>query len=397
MKSLSRQALAIKPSATLAVDSKAKALRAQGFNVLNFGIGEPDFDTPEHIRQAGIDAIRDGWTRYTPAAGLPELRRAVADRLKADTGAEYEPSQIVVASGAKHVLFIALQTLLDPGDEVILPAPYWVSYYEMIRMAGGVPVIVHAPEEQDFKMTPAQLDAAVTEKTKAVMINSPSNPAGSVYSEAEMRALAELCRVRDLYIISDEIYNNLVYDGLRCFSIAACGEDARARSILVNGVSKSYAMTGWRIGYAAAPANIAKAMSSYLSHSTGAPGTMCQLAAVAALNGSQDTVEQMCQAFDVRRRFLVERINAIDGVSCIMPQGAFYVMVNLSQLMGRTIGGVLIDSDSAFAEAFLEQSLVALTPCVGFGMPDFVRWSYAAGLEQLREGADRLESFLRKS
>ena len=395
MKSLSRQALAIKPSSTLAVDSKAKALRAQGLNVLNFGIGEPDFDTPDYIKQVGIDAINAGRTKYTPAAGLPELRRAIADRLRQDTGAEYEPSQVVVASGAKHVLFIVLQTLLNPGDEVILPAPYWVSYYEMIRMAGGVPVIVRAPEEQDFKISPAQLDAAVTERTKAVMLNSPSNPSGAVYSESEMRALAEMCRKHDLYIISDEIYDNLVYDGQRCFSAASCGEDARARSIVINGVSKSYAMTGWRIGYAAAAPEIAKAMSSYLSHSTGAPGTMCQVAAAAALSGPQGTVEQMRLAFDQRRRFLVERINSIDGVSCIMPQGAFYVMVNLSKVIGRTIGGTLIDSDTAFAEAFLEQSLVALTPCVGFGMRNFVRWSYAASMDALRDATDRLELFLK--
>jgi aspartate aminotransferase len=395
MKSLSKIALAIQPSATLAVDSRAKEMRARGLNVLNFGIGEPDFNTPEAIQEAGIQAIRQGRTKYTPAAGVPELRSAAALRIKQDFGVDYDSKQIVIASGAKHVLFVAFEVLVNCGDEIILPAPYWVSYYEMIRMAGGIPVIVNAPESQHFKITPEQLEQNITEKTKAFVLNNPSNPTGMVYNRAELKALAEVCRKHDIYVVSDEIYSNLIYDNVEFTSFAAISPDAKQRTIVVNGVSKSYAMTGWRIGYAAANPEIAKAMSSYLSHSTGAPGTMCQYAAAEAFSGSQETVAKMRNAFDNRRKYLVERINSIANVSCLRPQGAFYVMLNLEKLIGRTLGGKLIRNDSDFAEAFLEKSLVAVTPCVGFGMPNFVRWSYAAGMEQIAEGTERLEEFLK--
>jgi len=395
MKSLSRIATAIQPSATLAVDSRAKEMRAQGLDVLNFGIGEPDFYTPEAIQEAGIQAIREGYTKYTPAAGISKLRSAVAMRIKQDFGVDYDAKQIVVASGAKHVLFVALQVLVNYGEEVILPAPYWVSYYEMIHMAGGVPVVVNAPESQHFKITPEQLEQNITEKTKAFILNNPSNPTGMVYSRSELEALAEVCKKHDIYVISDEIYNNLIYDDVEFTCFAAISPDAKQRTIVVNGVSKSYAMTGWRIGYAAANPEIAKTMSSYLSHSTGAPGTMCQYAAAEALSGSQETVIKMRRAFDIRRKYLVARINSIADISCLRPQGAFYAMLNLEKLIGRTLGGKCIQNDSDFAEVFLEKSLVAVTPCVGFGMPNFVRWSYAANMEQIAEGAERLEEFLK--
>lgn len=395
MKPLSKIATAIAPSATLVVDSRAKQMRAQGLNVLNFGIGEPDFDTPDSIKEAGIEAIRAGRTKYTPAAGITELRAAVAARMKQEIGVDYDFKQIVVASGAKHVIFVALAVLLNYGDEVILPAPYWVSYYEMIRMAGGVPVVVDAPESQDFKITAAQLEASITPKTKALILNNPSNPTGMVYDRGELEALAEVCKKYDLYVISDEIYNNLIYDDVAFTSFAAISPDAYERTVLINGVSKTYAMTGWRIGYSASNAQIAKTMDGYLSHSTGAPGTMCQDAAVEALAGPQSTVLKMRKAFDERRKYLVSRINSIPDVSCLTPQGAFYVMVNLEKLIGRTLGGKVIHNDNDFAEAFLENALVALTPSVGFGIPNFARWSYAAGMEQIVEGTNRLEEFLR--
>ncbi len=396
MPEFSRIASSVHASTTLAVDSLAKQMKAEGLDVIGFGAGEPDFNTPENISEAGIRAIREGKTRYTPAAGLVELRKAVAERLRLDCGLEYDFSQIVVASGAKHSVFITLCAILNPGDEVIVPAPYWVSYYEMIRMAGGVPVVVKAEEKQNFKITAEQLEAAVTDKTKAVIFNNPSNPTGMLYSEAEMRPLADVCVRRDLFLIADEIYCGLVYDGKPFVSFAALGDAVKARTILVNGVSKSYAMTGWRIGYTASCPELAKIMGNYLSHSTGAPGTMCQWAAVEALTGPQDTIEAMRKVFEERRNYIVQRMNAIPGVSCIVPDGAFYVMMNLEKLLGRTLGGRHIQNDDDFAIAFLEKGLVAVVPCSGFGMPNFVRWTYATSMENIREGLDRLERFLSK-
>lgn len=395
MKPLSHIAMSIQPSATLAVDSRAKELKQAGMDVLNFGIGEPDFDTPANIKAAGIKAIEDGQTKYAPAAGIVPLRKAAARRLKEDCGLDYDYTQIVVASGAKHSVYVALQVLLNHGDEVILPAPYWVSYYEMIHMAGGVPVELFAPEEQDFKITPQQLEAAMTDKTKAIILNNPANPTGMVYTRDELAALAEICKKYDIYVISDEIYDCLVYDGVEFTSFASISEDAKERTIVINGASKTYAMTGWRVGYSASNPQIAKLMGSYLSHSTGSPGTMCQYAAVEALNGPRNAMEKMRKSFNLRRKYLVSRINSIEGVSCLTPQGAFYVMVNLEKLLGKTIGGKLIENDSDFAAAFLEKGLVAVTPCVGFGMPNFVRWSYAASMESIAEGCDRLEEFLK--
>ena len=395
MKELSRIASAVHASTTLAVDSLAKKMKADGLDVVGFGTGEPDFDTPDNIKEAGILAIREGKTKYTPAAGLIPLRQAIADRLKADCGLEYDYTQIVVASGAKHNVFIALMTLLNPGDEVIIPAPYWVTYSEAVAMAGGVPVIVSCGEEQDFKMTAAQLEAAVTDKSKLIIINNPSNPTGMLYDEAELRALCEVCVKHDLYIISDEIYYSLVYDGRPFVSIASLSEEIKERTILINGVSKSYAMTGWRIGYAAAAPNIAKIMANYLSHSTSAPSTISQYAAIEALTGSQESVLAMKNVFEERRNYIVERMNAIDGVSCKMPQGAFYVMMNMSGLIGRTLGGRLIQDGDDFAMAFLEKGLVAVVPCSGFGAKNYVRWTYAASMESIKEGLDRLEKFLK--
>lgn len=394
MKELSTIAAQVQASTTLAVDALAKQMQAEGLDVVGFGTGEPDFDTPDNIKDAAIKAINAGKTKYTPAAGNAELRRAIAARLRIDFDLNYDFNQITVASGAKHNVFIALLTLLNPGDEVVLPAPYWVSYYEMIRMAGGLPRIVEAGEAQNFKITPEQLEQAIGEKTKVFILNNPSNPTGMLYSRAELEALAEICKKHDLYIIADEIYSSLVYDGKDFVSVATLSEDAYARTILINGVSKSYAMTGWRIGYTAASPQISKIMANYLSHSTGAPGTMNQLAAIEALSGPQDGVEAMRKVFEVRRNYMVKRINEVPGVSCILPDGAFYVMMNIEKLVGRTLGGRLIGNDDDFAMAFLEQARVAVVPCSGFGAPGFVRWTYAASMESIREGANRLEKFL---
>lgn len=396
MKSLSAIASSVHASTTLAIDAKAKQMKADGLDVVGFGTGEPDFDTPDNIKEAACAAIREGKTKYTPAAGIVPLRKAIAQSLKTDLNLDYDYTQIVVASGAKHNLYIALRTLVNPGDEVILPAPYWVSYEEMIAMVGGVPVVITAGEDQHFKITAEQLETAITEKTKVLILNNPSNPTGMLYSREELEALTAVCVKHDLYIISDEIYFKLLYDGRTFTSVASLGDAVKERTILINGVSKSYAMTGWRIGYAAAPANIAKVMSNYLSHSTGAPSTISQWAAIESFSGPQDTVEEMRKVFEQRRNYMVERMNSIDGVSCIMPEGAFYVMMNISQLKGRTIGGTVIHTSDDFAMAFLNQELVAVVPCSGFGAPDFVRWTYATSLENIEEGLNRLERFLKQ-
>ena len=395
MKELSRIASAVHASTTLAIDAKAKQMKADGLDVVGFGTGEPDFDTPENIKEAAIAAIKEGKTKYTPAAGIIPLRKAVAESLKRELDLDYDFTQIVIASGAKHNLYAALRTLVNPGDEVILPAPYWVSYDEMIAMVGGVSVIINAGEEQNFKVTAEQMEAAVTDKTKAVIINNPSNPTGMLYSKEELEAIAAVCVKHDLYIIADEIYFKLLYDGRTFTSIASLGEEVKERTIIINGVSKSYAMTGWRIGYAAAPAHIAKIMANYLSHSTGAPSTISQWAAVEAFNGPQDTIEDMRKVFEERRNYIVARMNSIEGVSCIMPDGAFYVMMNIEQLKGKTIGGTVINTSDDFAMAFLEKELVAVVPCSGFGAPDFVRWTYATSMENIKEGLNRLERFLK--
>ena len=394
MKPVSKIAEAVRASTTLAVDSLAKQIKADGLDVVGFGTGEPDFNTPDNINMAGIRAICDGKTKYTPAAGIIPLRKAIAQRLKEDCGVDYDYTQIVVASGAKHSVYIALAAITNPGDEIIIPAPFWVSYYEMVRMVGGTPVIVEAGEEQNFKITAQQLEAAITDKTKCLMLNNPSNPTGMIYSADELRAIADVCVKHDLYILADEIYYQLIYDGIEFTSIASLGDEVKERTLLVNGVSKSYAMTGWRVGYCAANKTLAKIMSNFLSHSTGAPSTISQWASVEALTGPQEGIEAMRLAFLERRDYIVKRINSIPGVSCIVPNGAFYVMMNIEQLIGKTLGGKLIENDDDFAVALLEKALVAVVPCSGFGMKNFVRWSYAASMENIEKGLDRLEKFV---
>ena len=394
MKPLSTLAEAVHASSTMAIDSMYKNMKAQGIDVVGFGAGEPDFPTPDNIKEACIRALAENKTKYTAASGIIELKKAVCQRMKADCGVDYTPSQVVIASGAKHIVYLTVRALVNPGDEVVIPAPYWVSYSEIVRMCGGIPVIAQTREEDEFKLTPQELDEAITDNTKCVLFNSPSNPTGMMYTREELRALADVCIARDVYIIADEIYYKLVYDGREFVSVAALGEDVKERTILINGVSKSYAMTGWRIGYSLAPEHITKVMSNYVSHSTAAPSTLSQWAAVEALTGPQDTVETMRQAFEARRNYMVDRVNAMELVSCLKPEGAFYIMMNIRKVFGKKCGDVVIDSCDTFASQLLEKGLVAVVPGSGFDAPDYVRWSYATSLENIKEGMDRLEKFL---
>lgn len=397
LKPISKIASQIQASTTLVIDSMFKDMKANGIDVVGFGAGEPDFPTPEHIKQAGIMAIENNRTKYTPAAGLLDLKKAACHRLLEDNGLSYHPEQICVASGAKHAIYIALMVLCDPGDEVVIAAPYWVSYSEMVRQAGAAPVIVAAGEEAHFKITAQQLEDAITPKTKVFMLNSPSNPTGMVYTKEELEAIAAVCVRHNIYVIADDIYSNLVYDNLEYHSIASLGEEIKRHCIVINGVSKSYAMTGWRIGYAAAEPEIIKAMSNYVSHSTSAPSTVSQYAAIEALNGPQEDIAEMRKAFQARRDHLVSRMNEIEGVSCIKPQGAFYVMMNMESFIGKEMYGRKITCDDDFAQLFLEKGLVATVPCSAFAAPGFIRWSYATSMQEIDKGLDRLQAFIKNA
>ena len=392
---LSAKAMKISASPTLAIDSKFKAMKAEGIDVVGFGCGEPDFDTPENIKEAAIAAINEGQTKYTPASGTLALKKAICEKLKKDNGLDYGTDCIVVSNGAKHSLINTFNAILNPGDEVIVPAPYWVSYTEMVKMADGVPVVIETKEEDGFKFTAQQLKDAITPKTKALVLNSPSNPTGMVYSEEELRAIAEVAVEKDIFVVSDEIYEKLIYDGKKHVSIASFNDEIKKRTIIINGVSKSYAMTGWRIGFTAAIPEITKVMANMQSHAASNPSSISQAAALEAYVGTQDTVEDMRKVFEERRNYMVDRINSIDGVSCIKPEGAFYVMMNIKELFGKEICGKVINNSDEFCELLLEKSLVALVPGSGFGAEGFVRWSYATSMENIKKGLDRLEEFLR--
>ena len=392
---LSRKALQVSASPTLAIDAKFKAMKADGIDVIGFGCGEPDFDTPDNIKAAAIKAIEEGHTKYTPASGTLALKQAICDKLKRDNGLDYKPSNIVVSNGAKHSLLNAFNAIINPGDEIIVPAPYWVSYTEMIKMADGVPVIIETKEEDDFKFTAQQLRDAITPKTKALVLNSPSNPTGMLYGEAELREIAEIAVENDIFVVADEIYEKLIYDGKQHVSIASFNEEIKDRTIIINGVSKSYAMTGWRIGFTAANEAVTKAMANMQSHAASNPSSISQAAALEAYNGEQETVEEMRKVFEERRNYMVDRINSIAGVSCRKPEGAFYVMMNIKEVFGREICGKVINSSDDFCEVLLENSLVALVPGSGFGIEGYVRWSYATSMENIEKGLDRLEEFLK--
>ncbi len=391
---ISKKIQSVSASPTLAIDAKFKEMKAQGIDVVGFGAGEPDFETPQNIKDAAIKAINDGFTRYTPASGTLDLRKAVAKKFKEENNLSYEPTQIIISNGAKHSLVNVLMALLNPGEEVIIPAPFWVSYVEMVKIADGIPCIIETTEENNFKFSPKQLEDAINSKTKALILNSPSNPTGMVYTKEELEAIADICVKHDIYVISDEIYEKLIYEGEH-ISIGSLNDEIMKRTITINGVSKSYAMTGWRIGFAAAPAHIAKAMANLQSHAASNPNSIAQVATIEALNGPQDEVEKMRQVFASRRVNMCKRINSIDGVSCKEPQGAFYIMMNITKLFGRSFYGQVIDSSDKFAEVFLENAKVAVVPGSGFGADGYVRWSYATSEENINEGLDRLEEFLK--
>ena len=391
---LSQKAMEISPSLTLAISAKAKKMKSEGLDVIGFGVGEPDFDTPKHIREAGIKAIEEGYTRYTPASGTAELKQAIVDKFKKDNNLSYKPSQIVVSSGAKQSLDNAFRAVLNPGDEVIVGSPYWVSYPEMIRLSDGVPVIVETKEEEFFKFNIDTLEKVVTEKTKAMIINSPSNPTGAIYSKEELEKIAEFAQKHDIIIISDEIYEKLIYGTEVHTSIASISEDAYNRTIVINGVSKAYAMTGWRIGYAAANEKIASLMSNIQSHTTSNPCSISQHASLAALKGDQSPVVEMNKEFERRRDFMVERVNTINNLSCVKPDGAFYVMVNISKVLGKKIEGKVIENSFVFGDLLLEKEKVAVVPGVAFGADEFIRLSYATSMENIKEGLDRIEKFV---
>lgn len=394
---LSKRAMSIKASTTMAISSKAAELKAAGLDVVSFGAGEPDFNTPAHIGQAGIDAIHNGQTRYTPAAGLPELRKAVCDKLKKDNGLEYEPAQVIISNGAKHSLINTFMAILNEGDEVIIPAPFWLSYSEMVRIAGGVPVIIHTKKENKFMMTKEELENAYTEKTKAVVLTSPSNPTGQVMGRADLEMIAAFAISHDILVISDEIYEKLIYDeGKEHISIASLSKEIYDRTIVINGVSKSYAMTGWRIGYAAAPLPIAKLMASLQSHMASNPNTIAQMATITALNGPQDCVAEMCVEFKKRRDYIFEREEAIPLLSALKPEGAFYLFVDVSGTYGKSYAGQEIKTAADFASILLDQKYVAVVPCADFGMPDYIRLSYATSMELIKKGMDRIEEMVKE-
>lgn len=377
---------AITPSITLGITAKAKELAAAGKTIYSFAAGEPDFDTPEHIKAAAVEALGKGLTKYTPTAGMLELRKVIVDKLASENGIKCKPSQIVVSCGAKHSLFNLILALCDNGDEVILPAPYWLSYPEMVRMAGAKTVVVDCSQENDFKMTAQQFEAAITGKTRAVIINSPSNPIGVVYSEDELRAIADVALKHNVFIISDEIYEKMVYDGCRHFSIASISDELAALTITVNGFSKAYSMTGWRLGYLTAAQEIVDAVNALQSHSTSGPTTFAQYAAMAAITGTQEPLQKMLTAFDQRRNYIYERLTSIPGVSCVRPQGAFYVLPD--------IGETGMDSVS-FSEKLIADTGVAVVPGAAFGNDRTIRLSYACSMQNIENGLNQLEEFIK--
>ncbi len=393
---LSQRARSIKPSPTLAIDSKAKAMKAQGIDVVNFGVGEPDFDTPQNIKDAAVKALQEGFTKYTPVGGIDALKDAIIDKLSKDNGLSYSREQILVSCGAKHSLYNIAQALYGHGDEVIIPAPYWVSYPDQVQLNDATPVIAKTTEQQSFLLTSETLQPFITPRTRALILNSPSNPTGMLYDRAALKKIAELAVKHDFYVISDEIYEKLVYDGAEHVSIASFGEEIKSRTIVVNGLSKSHAMTGWRIGYAAGPADVIKAMTNIQSQSTSNPNSITQKAAVEALKGPQDFIAVMRAEFDRRRRFMVEELNTIKGIRCAMPKGAFYVFPDISALLGTKAGDRTVNSSSDLALYLLEDAHVALVHGAAFGDDHYLRLSYATSLEDIQKGIQRIREAVGK-
>jgi aspartate aminotransferase len=397
VKGIAKRAQSIKPSPTLATAAKAKAMKAQGIDIVDFGVGEPDFDTPDNVKEAAVRAIRSGFTKYTPASGTDELKDAVVEKFRKDNDLEYERSQIIISCGAKHSLYNIAEALFNPRDEVIIPAPYWVSYPDQVLLNDATPVIVKTTEKEGFKLSAKKLKKAMTKKTKAIILNSPSNPTGLAYDTKTLEEIAATAVENNVYVISDEIYEKLIYDGFRHVSIASLGPEIKKLTIVVNGVSKSHAMTGWRIGYAAGPKDVITAMANIQSQSTSNPASISQKAAVEALRGPQDFIGTMNVEFDKRRKYMVDRLNRMNGVSCLTPVGAFYAFPKISSFFGRrTTGGKVIRNSADLAVYLLEDARVALVSGDAFGANDHIRLSYATSMESIVKGVDRIEEALQR-
>ena len=398
MVKVSERVASISPSMTLAISAKANELKAAGEKVINFGVGEPDFNTPSHIIDAAKDALDKGYTKYVAAAGLPALKKAIAKKLKADNNLDYDPSQIIVSNGAKHSIFNALFATVNPGDEVLIPKPYWLTYPEVVKSCGGVPVFVMAKARHGYKLTAGQIESMITPRTKMLIFNSPCNPTGAVYTEKEIREIAEVCERHDLLVLSDEIYEKLIYGGETHFSIACVSEKMKENTIVINGVSKAYAMTGWRLGYLACAPEIAKAIASFQSHSTSNVNTMTQYASLAALEGDVAPMREMVKAFGARREMMLEKLDSMRalGLDYVKPDGAFYVMLLCDELYGKTYKGRKIAGSMDVADLLLSEKKVAATPGVCFGDDDAVRLSYALSMDEMCEGLDRIADFARE-
>jgi len=392
---ISSMASQISPSPTLALDAKYKQMKKEGVPVVGFGAGEPDFETPINIKEAAIAAINAGYTRYTPASGTIELKQAIVNKVKRDTGLSYTVDNVVVSNGGKHSLTNIFMCILENGDEVIIPSPFWVSYPEMVKMAGGKPVFLKTTEDTNFKFTSKMFEEHITDKTRAIVINTPSNPTGMIYSKEELKEIAEIAVKYNIYVIFDEIYEKLVYDGEVHTNIATLGDDIKELTIIVNGMAKAYAMTGWRIGFTLSCEKLAKAMSNIQSHATSNPNSIAQAASVEALSGDQSSVDIMRKEYIKRRNYMVERINSIEGLSCLKPSGAFYVFVNVKKLLNKEHYGKLIVTASELCDDILERALVALVPSEGFGIDGYVRLSYATSIENITTGLDRIEKYIK--
>ncbi len=393
---LSRKAQAIEPSLTLAITAKAKEMKEKGIDVISFSAGEPDFNTPKNIINAAIKAMEDGNTKYTSVNGILQLREAICKKFKDDNGLEYNPSQIVVSTGAKQSLANTFLAILNPGDEVIVSTPYWVSYPELIKLADGKPVFVEGDEKSNYKFTKENLEKAVTAKTKAIVLNTPNNPTGTIYNKEELEVIADFAKKYNIIIISDEMYEKLIYDNENHISIASLSKDAYERTIVINGLSKSYAMTGWRIGYCAASEKIAKLMMSIQSHVTSNVCSITQYAALEALSGPQDEITKMINEFEKRRNYMINRIESIDNLSIVKPKGAFYIMINIENCLGKEINGKILNDSMEFCASLLENEKLAVIPGKAFGLNNYIRVSYATSMEAIKEGLNRIESFIKK-
>lgn len=392
--SLSKKAQAVKPSSTLAITARAKELKAQGIDVVGFGAGEPDFNTPNNINEAAIKAIHDGFTKYTEASGTLELREAVCRKFETFNHLNYRPNQIVVSNGGKHSLTNIFHAILNPLDEVIIPTPFWLSYPEIVKLSDGVPVFIKGEKSNQYKVTAKQIELACTDRTKALVLNSPSNPTGILYTREELEEIAEVVVRKDIYVISDEMYENLVYGEVKHVSIASLNDEIYKRTITCSGVAKSYAMTGWRIGYTGSSVEVAKLMSNIQSHQTSNPNSIAQKAAFEAINGPQDTVALMNQEFNKRREYMVDRVKNMPYIDAITPQGAFYLFIDCSELLGKEYNGIQFEDTSKIAEVLLDEYKVAVVPCIDFGAQDHIRLSYATSLDEITKGLDRIEKFV---